>query len=58
MKVIVTSRTQNRTYHVKKVEVIEGELRMTTNNSYIILESGSWDEVEVTEEGDDDEDGD
>ena len=53
MKVIVTSRTQNRTYHVKKVEVIEGELRMTTNNSYIILESGSWDEMKVTEEGDD-----
>ncbi len=58
MKVIVTSYTHNRTYHAKKVEVVDGELRMSTNNSYIILESGSWDEVEVTEEGDDDEDGD
>lgn len=57
MKVIVTSYTHNRTYHAKKVEVVDGELRMSTNNSYIILESGSWDEVEVTEEGDE-EDGD
>lgn len=54
MKVIVTSRTHSRTYHAK---VVGGELRMSTNNSYIILESGSWDEVEVTEEGDE-EDGD
>lgn len=57
MKVIVTSRTQNRTYHAKKVEVIDGELRMTTNSSYIVLERGSWDELKVIEEGDD-EDGD
>ena len=56
MKVIVTSRIQNRTYHAKKVEVVNGELRMTTNNSYIVLESGSWEEVEVIEEGEEDED--
>lgn len=53
MKVIIISRAYERTYHVKKVEVIGGELHMTTNNSYIILESGSWDEMKVTEEGDD-----
>ena len=57
MKVIVTSRIQNRTYHAKKVEVADGELRMTTNNSLIILDIESWESVEVIEEGDD-EDGD
>ena len=58
MKVIVTSRTQNRTYRAKKVEVSDCELRIITNNSLIILDVESWDEMEVTEEGDDDEDGD
>ena len=57
MKVIVTSRIQNRTYHAKKVEVADGELRMTTNNSYIVIKMEDGDDVEVIEEGDD-EDGD
>lgn len=55
MKVIVTSRTHSRTYHAKKVEVADGELRMTTNNSYIVLDIESWESVEVIEEGDDNE---
>jgi len=56
MKVIVTSHTYDRTYRAKKVEVVDGELRMTTNNSYIVLGIESWESVEVTEEGDEDGD--
>ena len=55
MRVTVTSNVQSRTYYARKVEVMDGELHMTTNNSYIVLNIDSWRDVEIVEEGDDED---